>query len=263
MEKFKLKLITIFGILSLGIIGAYFIVSGVSSQVDIKSGNNSDLAQLQEGGGVFDQNISSNSENDSISGIDNAQNLTETFTQSFFNQVQAADISKQSPDDLKNIAGTMSQGVLTDVLKSSPQLKTVDDIKYSDLKISTGNITDSKKQYIKNISNVAQKDFSIMGDKNILEVINSVYGKNDYSTALKYADCYKNAAKDFLATEVPGEFVAFHKKAIVYYMNSEIVFRSMASYSSDLFRGSLALEMVDQLLSDADEVQSDFNEIAK
>jgi hypothetical protein len=264
MDKFKLKLISIFGILSVGVITAYFVISSTPKD-NLKLTNNSgvNFDQLQNGAEIFtESNIVGESAIDSAGNQNISSNLTEAFSQSFFNQVQAANVSQQSADDLKKNAGTMSTGVLSDVMKLSPQLKTASDIKDSSLKISSDNSMEFKKQYIKNISDAAKKDFANIGDKNILQIINNVYGKSDSSDAIKSADCYRNAAKDFAKIEVPSDFITLHKKAIVYYLNSEIVYRAMASYTSDLFKGSLALEMVDKILADAEEVQNDFNSIS-
>lgn len=257
------KMAAVFLTLIVGIFGSYLVIVNVANNGANLKNNDDSLAQLQNADGVYDEsNISGGFGENIDNNLGDQSNLTEIFSRSFFNQVQAANITQQSPDDLKKSAGLMSQGVLNDVLKLSPQLKTVADIKNSDLKISGDNSAAFKKQYVKNILDTTKKDFSGIGDKNILLIINDVYGKNDFSSALKAVDCNKNAANDFLAMEVPVNFISFHKKAIVYYMNSEIVFGSMASYSSDLFKGSVALEMVDQILAEADEVQNDFNNIS-
>ena len=273
MDKFKFKIILIFGILSLGLIGAYLIISGISSSGGAVIANQQDstdsLNQLQNGGGVFTDNATdtagsaANAVDNSGNDLSASGNLTEAFSKSLFNQIQAAGISSQNPNSLKNSLPVISSGVLNDLSNISPQFKTISDIADSDLKISSDNSIAAKKNYLNSIIAVVQKDYLDANPDNYVQVMVNVYGKNnDTASAVKSEGIYKNLAGDFINLTVPGDWVAFHKEIIAYYENSEIIYAAMAGYPRDPIKGYAAAGMMNKLLADGVQIRQDLDNMA-
>lgn len=263
MNAFKPKFILIFLVLVVGIIGAYFIISGVSSVNNPGNENLTDMNQLENSGDIFSENISASlNGNGSDGSLANSNqediNLTHIFANSFFNQVQASMGGSSNPQNLIDSKDAISQGMIGDIGKLAPQLKTITDIENSKLKITYDNSKDSKIAYFKSANEVVKKDYYDAKPDNYVKIIVSAFGENNPTLAAKASEIYKNLSNDFAKISVPSGLVGLHKKMIVYYKNLEIVYKSMTDSSTDPIKGYAALEMFNSLLSEGDSINNDF-----
>lgn len=269
MLNFKSKITRVFLILSVGIFGAYVIVAnlGGNDNYAVNSENiNNSMEQLQQNnGGIFVENgdISNSEVNGITYDSTGKNNLTQIFTNSLFDQVQASGAINGDPKNLNKNKDVINKNILSDVLMATPQFKTVADIKDSSLKISTDNSVDAKGNYLKTFGEMVKKYFPDPSIINYYQIVIDVYRNNKIDTAVKLANAYKNLANNFISVSVPSEMVNFHKEIIIYYKNAEMTYGAMSGYLEDPIGGSVALELGDKLLNEGVQIQSDLNAIIK
>ncbi len=195
--------------------------------------------------------------------FDENNNLTKALGQNLFEEIKNTDIvnleKKSLSSDINSVSENLANKVINDSLSDFKLVSTIND---SDLKISSDISKEAKTQYLKTIGETNQRNFGDF-NKNYLEIIVDVYQKIDSSSANRLANIYKNLAADYLKTSVPADWVDAHKTLIIYAKNAEIVYRTMANYPIDPIKGYLALETIDSLVSNAEQIQNMFKEKLK
>ncbi len=260
MPAFNLKKIISILILSASIIGVYLITknSGVVGIAPIKKVtsvkeineqliNNKplveDIIQKKEVSGLLNYPYSQDSQG----------NLSENLTQGIFEQIKQT----QSADILNNKKGGAPS--VDDIFKNAQiNFNLVSDIDDAELKISQNNSREEKIKYLEAVKGINKRNFGDF-NKSYLEVLIDVFQKLEFSSATRLATIYKNLASDYLNLTVPSSWIGFHKKAIIFYKNSEIVYQALANYPKDPIKAYLALEMVEGLVSDAEQTQEAFS----
>lgn len=230
-KKFKIAAAVL--ILGAGLIGSYLVVrnSGIknlNTAAEIKN-------LIQKGGEALVQNPIQWIENNSSNNEKN--NLTGALAQSVFEQ-------------FKMEKGLSDNDEINEVLKKQlTGLQLISQINDSELKISSDNSKEAKIRHLKTIGEINQKD---VGDfkKTYLEVVIDVFQKLDSSSARRLADIYGKLANDYLAIEVPSDWLDLHKTTIVHFKNSQTVYSAMADYHNDPIKGYLALEIIENIAVD-------------
>lgn len=251
------KITAIIFILIAGLTGSYLIidssknnfVSDLVSQVETVKDFNSedfdkDVVLAQSGKEAFklnEENVSSD-------------NLTGKFSAAIFEQIDRAELSSQG-DATKFLSELKSKNLVNDVFENAQaDFKLISDIEKGGIKIFQDNSKEIKIQYLKTIEEITKKNF---GDfkKNYMEVILDSFQKLDSSSAGRLANIYKNLAGDYLRLSVPSDFADIHERTIIYFKNAEIVYKAMSEYQNDPIKGYLALEMIDKLTAEIEQIQ--------
>lgn len=233
---------------------AYFIINGVIPPIKssgLDSGNKTEgedkNSQLFTGGNAFE----SQQEND----VGNQQNnLTENFGQSILDNVKNGNFLGTNGQQISESA-LVSGSSFSDLLNSEKsQFNFVSTVSDSDIIISKDLSSGAKKKYLTDIGEASKKDFGSF-NKTYLGVIFDTYKDADMSSASQLADIYKKLAEDYKKIPVPQDWADVHKKAIVNFINSEILYKAMSEYATDPLKGYFALDMVDALVKNSNEVQ--------
>lgn len=194
---------------------------------------------------------------ESFGNFDEKKNLTKNFGDALYKQIQQT--KNLSNDDIDSLSEDL---VNKTIGKSLAEFQLVSVINDSEIKISPDVSQEAKNQYLKTLGEINVKNF---GDfkKNYIQVIVDTYQKLDYSSANRLANIYKNLANDYLNLTVPADWVGIHKQLILHVKNAEIIYRAMANYPTDPFKGLLAFESVDSVVNSAQEIQAILEEKIK
>ena len=249
-----LKLITITLIISAGLIGSYWIMQDTKQTTGETAGFSFEEA-IKPGGTLFKyveeavQKIT-NKTDDSVP--KNSFNLTKNLSQSIFEQIKLTNSSNQ-----ERVLSTDVDLILKNSQFNFNFISTIND---ANLKISQDNSRETKIKYLDTIREINKKELGNF-NKNYLEVIIDVFQKLDSSSAIRWVNIYKNLANNYLNVTVPADWLDVHKKMIIYFKNSEIVYQAMASYLTDPIRGYLTLEIIEEMVvNDGQRVQNLLNE---
>ncbi len=245
---FKLsKLTTIFLILAAGLIGAYLIINNQDSLKE--KGKAEKEISLKV--------ISKSEEQTSINPIQwienntpNKDNFTAAVGQNIFEQIKIANPS--DINSMNSIAGKLTKEIFAN---SQFNFNLISSINDADLKISSDISNKYKLRYLEAIKKINEDEFAGF-TRTYLGVIYDVFAQNDSSSAIRLADIYKNLAGDYLNLAAPADWIDIHKKIIIHFKNSEIIYRAIADYSEDPVRGYLALEAVKGLADNAEQIQN-------
>lgn len=189
-------------------------------------------------------------------------NLTQSFGEILFEQIKAANLLEQqdgATPDLESISKELVGRLTTNNLSEISWITEVDE---SRVKTSSDNSRNAKENYLKALSLLNQKNFDGF-EKNYLEVMVDVYQKINTDSANQLADIYQKAVKDYFETVAPSDWKDLHKKLIIYGQNAEMVYRTMAQYPTDPFKGYLALEALESLNVSGEELQNIFQKAAE
>ncbi|MBI5147564.1 MAG: hypothetical protein HZA37_00205 [Parcubacteria group bacterium] len=214
-----------------------------------------------EAGVAFTEKLASESLS-SLSQTNVAKNFTEKFSGVLFSRIQNEGFG-DSPDALDAVMTSrrISGPALNEFLQDK---KTNLDLyaPAAGLKTSADNSDETKKQYLKETAAVISRDFSGF-NKIFYAVLMDAFDKNDPSSALQLADIYSKLADDFLAIVAPSDFASLHQTMVTHYRNGAKVYRAIADHQNDPVKGYLALQAVDNLLSDAKQIQMMINKNAE
>lgn len=253
-------------ILSSAIIGVFFTFNLFSNSKATDSLDSSGILNkpIEWASGIFSADEQKPTTLSSDNVFNDNKNLTQSLGENIFSQVQASNgIKTGLLDNSQQSINSMGNNVSNNILGSSlSEINLINSINNSDLNISYINIKSDKVKYFKNIADIKKKDF---GDfkKQYMEVIVDVFQKKDPASAKQLADIYKNISNDLTAVSVPSDFIDLHKEQIIYFKNSEIVYRAMANYEQDPIKGYMAMEMIDQMIKNAADIQTDINKKVK
>ena len=206
---------------------------------------------------------SSGPETNNFYNFDEETNTIKSIGKNLFEEIQNKNLVNQDSRTLAADINSVSESLANKVINDSlADLKLVTAIYDSDIKISADISKEAKNRYLKAIG---ETNKIIFGDfnENYLEVIVNTYQKIDPTSANRLAGIYKNLANGYLKLTVPADWVDIHKLMIVYAKNAEIIYRAMANYPTDPFKGYLALESVDGLVSGAEKIQAILGEKIK
>lgn len=188
-------------------------------------------------------------------------NLTQSFSETLFEQVQAAALLRQEDETAPDLKSISEELVGKLVNRNLPEIGWVTKIDESRLKISADNSKNGKEDYLKTLSLINRKNFDGF-EKNYLEVVIDVYQKINPDSATRLADIYQNLAQDYQKTAAPPDWLSLHKKLIIYAENAELVYRTMAQYPADPLKGYLALEALESLTASGEEMRNIFQKEA-
>lgn len=180
--------------------------------------------------------------------FDEKNNLTKAFGQALFKQIQADNLT----GDIDSISEQSINKIINESLADFELVSVVYD---SDLKISPDNSRPAVINYLTSIGEIAKNRMAGF-DKNYLDVLSDIVQKNDFSSANRFAEIQRNIANDYLNLTIPSDWVDSHKKLIIHFKNSEIVFRAISDYLNDPFKALLAGQMIDQLEAKVKENQN-------
>lgn len=165
------------------------------------------------------------------------QQENDNFTKNFIQAVQEQVIKNQ-------------QGENFDPSQIQFSLGLVDSLKDSEIKISSDNSQEAKKNYLKLLEEITKKDYYVdFIKKEPASIIVSIYKDLDPLPAKEAAIVYSQAATDFSAIEVPGDWKDFHKKLIIYFKNGAVIYDAMAQYLQDPIKGYAALDKGKDILT--------------
>lgn len=249
-------------VLIAGVAAAYFILQNSSS---ISSNVGSDVAvskQEEQVAEFISEKPLDATSSEFFSGQNgktgkNNYNITQSLAESVFNNINSSDIAGKIKNSISPSADSLPNLNMNDVLAKAQadlRLFSMDDIEDSQLKISADNSKEAKQKYLEDIAVVLKKDAGNF-NKNYLQIIVDTYQKTNSSSAKQAADIYERLATDFTNISTPSDWRDVQKATVVYYKNSEVVYRAMADYQSDPIRGYAALEIVEQVVDEGLAVQ--------
>ncbi len=269
------KLAAIILIILAGIIGSYLILKN-SGQAN-SSVNNDKISELSKA--ILSKNpiqwvekakeqisatVNSNSENLSAATSSQSVNLTNMVAGSMFGGMQKLDQSGTNPFEDFDPDDPESQKLIQETIAGlqNPSANFSQSVDDKDLKISQDNSKEAVIKYLTAINEIAQ-DRMAGFNKSYQDVLSEISKINDFSLALRFADIQKNIANDYLDLIVPSDWVDVHKKLIIHFKTSEVVFKALSDYANDPVKSYLALQMIDQLAVNAKENQNSLQQKIK
>lgn len=265
-----IKSASIILIIGAGLIGSYWIIKDVKQTTSETAGFSFSLENAVKPGGTLFQYIEKTvqqftGDNSGLNNIpDDSFNLTKSISQNIFQQIQSTGLPVATEDNVLSAdVNLTTNNLVGNVIKNNlPQLNFISHIDSSKIKISQDNSREAQIKYLDTIQ-VLNKKNTVGFDKHYLEVIIDVFQKLNMSSAVELANVYKDLADDYLNLEVPSDLLSIHQSVIVFYKNSETVYRAMSDYINDPIKGYMALEMVEGLLDELVKIQNIFNEKIK
>lgn len=209
------------------------------------------------------------SENKSGDASKNPVNLTELVAKTMFGQMRSLDQSDKNPFQGQGFDPNDPQGQQL-IQKAIAGIEdpaalfnaSVDD---KDLKISQDNSKEAKIQYLKAVEEIAKNrrlndfEYQRTSDQIIKDVNNDCLGSGS-SLNKELAGIYRSVVDDYIRLNVPFDWSDFHKSAIVYFKETNLVYQSLANCSNDPIKGYLAAQALPQLLEDGLKVRNLLNE---
>lgn len=255
------------------VVGAFFVMkasfpSGMLEQQDNSNASSSAISDLNNLNPMNTfQSGQLSGQPDNPSGSMGGGNLTQTLSQSFFNQISSVDTLNQIKNNAQGSIDLMSGKLTNEVVSgSNADLNLISSIGDSQINVSANNSVSAKKKYLNDVSAVINNDFGDFNN-NYAQIIYKTYHDLDPSFAEKAANVYHKLAEDFKGIVVPSDWADTHKEIIVYYENSENIYSAMANYQNDPIKGYMALQVIDSMVNDASNVQNDltkeYKEISK
>ncbi|MFA5083989.1 MAG: hypothetical protein WC475_01205 [Candidatus Paceibacterota bacterium] len=230
--------------------GAYFITAPKKNSVSDGNTSNINLSSFLSG-------------TDNLYNFDEKNNITKALGQNLFEEIQNNNLINQDERTLASNINSLSEDLAGKVINDSmSDLELVSVIYDSDLRITKDTSKEAKNAYLKAVEDISKKNFGNFSE-NYLQVVVDTFQKLDPASANRLAGIYRNLADDYLELTVPADWVDIHKKIIIYAKNSEIIYQAMAGYPTDPIKGGLALEAIDSLVNNANEIQNIFGEKIK
>lgn len=250
-------------IITAGVVGGYLIVktSPVSVENDKKSENSAEKITLDKNPLKWVENFVSGKNNNSdkageINGIiipDNADslNLTEFVAKSTFSGMQRLDQSGQNPF---NNNQQLIQKVIAGIQNPESFLKTsVDD---KDIKISNNNSKENINRYIGAAAEVISENSNNIY-RNPTDVIEkAIYG--NISNIQELADIYHRLFTGYLNLEVPSDLFDLHKRYLIIFKKSEILYRGIANFQKDPVKAALFIDMAPEIIQEEISIKKEY-----
>lgn len=131
-----------------------------------------------------------------------------------------------------------------------------------DLKISKNNSKEAQIKYIESIGKISKTNFGKL-DKNILDSLKETTIIGDTYSLQKAVEAYKSTIDNYLELEIPSDWLNFHKQAITHFQNAVVVYGALADFQNDPIKAHLAIEIVEQLITNAQSIQNQLNQKIK
>lgn len=260
-----IKITTIILIISVGLIGAYLIVKNSSH---INSGET--LAEKSENK-LISQNpiqwledlVSFKDANlggiDANSGkLDNLEsiNLTKLLAESMFSQMRNMDQSGENPFETLN---PNDPKIIQEAVGNIQNLVSVlnQSINEKDIKISQDNSLANKGKYLEVTAGIILKKSNELY-KNPIKILEKAIDAGDVSEVNKLADAYQNVFNNFLNTEVPSDWLDFHRRHLSILKKFEMAYRAIADFQNDPVKAYLFIQVLPELAKADVEIKEEF-----
>lgn len=186
-------------------------------------------------------------------------NLTDFVAKSVSGQMQYLSQSGEDfdPNDPKNQEAI--EKAMADL--SSASLFDETTINDKDLKISQDNSAEAQTVYVEKVIKIRNRPE--LGPEVFLNVLKETFEKNNIKIAKQFALANGNAANEYLDLTIPSEWLDIHKKLISYFKTWQEIYLVIADYYNDPIKASKALEVIDQLLIDNENIRNLFIQKAK
>ena len=206
------------------------------------------------------------SENSSTENNQNSDNISDNLT-----AILAQKIVENNPEgpiqqngqtgiNVPN-ATTATQDLLEEALANSDFTFDIPVIE-ENLKISQNNSLAAQTEYLKNIKQITDRNFSNF-KKTDSDILSDVFEKNDFSSAQRATEIYKSLANDYYNLSVPSLWLDFHENAITHFQKAAAVYQAILDYNNDPLKAYIAAESISQLETSAKEIQTLLEEKAK
>ena len=194
-------------------------------------------------------------------------NLTEFIAQSSFNQMKFLDQNGENPFEIdskssesRKIIESAIAGIQNPDLIFNP---VVDD---KDLKISFDNSEEAQFNYFKKMQQINKDLINPKYQRSAMQIINDFesdcLGSGSYMN-METANLYQNLSNAYLNLIVPSIQLDLHKKIIIYYKKSDLVYRAIANCKKDPIKGYLAVQILPQLEDQSREMQNYLTDLLK
>ena len=194
-------------------------------------------------------------------------NLTEFIAQSSFSQMKFLDQNGENPFEIdskssesRKIIESAIAGIQNPDLIFNP---TVDD---KDLKISFDNSEEAQFNYFKKMQQINKDLINPEYQRSAIQIINDFesdcLGSGSYMN-METANLYQNLSNAYLNLIVPSIQLDLHKKIIIYYKKSDLVYRAIANCKKDPIKGYLAVQILPQLEDQSREMQNYLTDLLK
>jgi hypothetical protein len=199
------------------------------------------------------------SENSSTENNQNSDNISDNLT-----AILAQKIAENNPEgpiqqngqtgiNVPN-AETATQDLLGQALANSDFTFDIPVIE-ENLKISQNNSLAAQTEYLKNIKQITDRNFSNF-KKTDSDILSDVFEKSDFSSAQRAIEIYKSLVSDYYNLSVPSLWLDFHENAISHFQKAASVYQAILDYNNDPLKAYIAAETVTQLEISAQENQT-------
>jgi hypothetical protein len=267
-----IKITTIVLIISVGLIGAYLIVKNSSH---INSGET--LAEKSENklisknpiqwlenlvsskdvdlGAINMDNVKDQSQNISSDDLESI-NLTKLVAESMFKQMRNLDQSGENPFETLN---PNDPKIIQEAVGNIQNLVSVlnKPINEKDIKIFQDNSLANKGKYLEATAKIILNKSKELY-KNPMEILEKVIDAGDVSEANQLADAYQNVFNNFLNTEVPSDWLDFHRRHLSILKKFEMAYRAIADFQNDPVKAYLFIQALPELAKADVEIKEEF-----
>lgn len=265
-----------------GLVGSYFIIkSGIITNPEIKLSNKelkkenianliseNPIKWIKETKDNFQKidAVSAGKQVENFNDKNQSVNLTEFIAQSSFNQMKILDQGGKNPFDNLSSNNSESRKIIENTIAGikNPDLIFNPVINDKDLKISSDNSKEVQFNYFKKIQQINNDFIDPKYQRSAMQIVNDINSDclgNGSDMNLKIANRYKNLSNIYLNLIIPSIQLDIHKKMIIYYKKSELVYRAIADCKKDPVKGYLAVQVMPQLESQSFEIQSFLNNL--
>lgn len=136
-------------------------------------------------------------------------------------------------------------------------------INESDLKISHDNSKEAQIKYLEDIKKISETNFGKLNNKTAIDLLKEASITGNTSSLNNLVNVYKLIVNDYLHTEFPSSWLSFHKQVITHFQNATTIYQVLADFQNDPIKAYLAIEMVDQLITSAENIQGLLNQKVK
>jgi len=267
-----IKITTIILIISVGLIGAYLIVKN-SSHINLggtlaESSENKSISknpiQWLENlvsskdvdlGAINTNNVKDQPQNISSDDLESI-NLTKLLAESMFGQMRNLDQSGENPFETLN---PNDPKIIQEAIGNIQNLVSVlnQSINEKDIKISQDNSLANKGKYLEATAKIILNKSKELY-KNPMEILEKAIDAGDVSGANQLADAYQNVFNNFLNTEVPSDWLDFHRRHLSILKKFEMAYRAIADFQNDPVKAYLFIQALPELAKADVEIKEEF-----
>lgn len=268
----SIKIAAIILIISTGLAGAYLIVKNsphINSGETLTEKSENKLAGLSPIRWL-ENLVSSTDANSSSLNMDRAKeqlqninsddlksiNLTKLLAESMFTQMRNLDQSGENPFETLN---PNDPKIVQEAVGNIQNLVSIlnQPINEKDIKISQDNSLANKGKYLEATAKIILNKSNELY-KNPIEILNKVVDSNDTSEANQLANAYQNVFNGLLNTEVPSDWLDFHKRHLSILKKFEITYRAIADFQNDPVKAYLFIQALPELTKADVEIKEEF-----